>query len=208
MTSPSITIEQLIAYASGDLKGDEAAAVAAYVRQDPQARATVQAWRSAAATLRTDDTASPSEQAVSRAKALYTSRPAAAAAPRVSWLEIIDRVLATLVFDSRSQPAMAGFRGTAEVVRLSFTCELGDVDLEVLPPDGAGDARSRVIGQMSPTSQKADHVALCRQGTREVAADGPVLPDGTFELLVEPGVYDLLLHVAGRVLTVPSIDLT
>ncbi len=208
MTSRSITHEQLIAYASGDLTGDEAAAVAAHVKVDPHARATVEAWRSVAAAWRTDDTTTPSEQVVARVKQMYAARPASAAAPRAAWLELLDRVLATLVFDSRTQPTMAGFRGTAEVVRLSFTCELGDVDLEVLPPDGAGDARARVIGQMSPSGPKADHVAFCRPGTREVAADGPVLPDGTFELLVEPGAYDLLLHVSGRILTVPSLELT
>lgn len=208
MNPQHISDEQLIAYASGDLNSDDAAVVAAYVRQDPRARATVQAWRSAASTWRTDDSAAPSDQAVARVKSLFAERPAPIAPPQLSWLEIVDRVLAALVFDSRSQLALEGFRGTTEVIRLSFTCELGDVDLEVLAPDGLGDTRSRVIGQMSPTAQKADHVALCRPGTRAVAADGPVLPDGTFELLVEPGVYDLLLHVAGRVLTIPSVDLT
>ncbi len=58
------------------------------------------------------------------------------------------RAIATLVFDSRQDLALAGVRSGAEddeIVHLAFTCEAADVVLDLTP---IGDCRMRLEGQV------------------------------------------------------------
>ena len=59
MTTPRMSREKLIAFAAGELTGEEAALVEAYLMSDSEARATVDRFRAVRRTVASDDSVSP-----------------------------------------------------------------------------------------------------------------------------------------------------
>ena len=202
----NVSYDQVIAYAAGEGGPDQAAAIEAWLDRHPEATATVNRYRSARQTLRTDDGVDPPAEALRRARALFETGRAAAPA----WMgESVIQAIATLIFDSRRAPAPAGLRGP--VVSFQMTYELsgvvpGELDLHA-EPTGGGDTRSwRLIGQIaSPQATGPLRVDLCRAGSlspiRSVDGDDR----GGFVLHVEAGSYDLHLRVPHGVVVVPDI---
>ncbi len=205
-----ITYEQLIAYAAGELTPERAAEVAEHVTRDSEAAATVARYREAQATMRADDVTDPPARAVARAKAIF-SPPPAEKGP--SWWEQLEQVVATLIFDSRLKPALAGYRGTGSGFHLSFESEPGMVDLEAEPivRSSAGiAARSswRLTGQIDAETPVSNvGVALVRRGSDRPAAQTMADEEGIFTLEAAPGRYDLYLRHDDSSVLLPDIEL-
>lgn len=199
--------DKLISYAAGELGGPEAAEVEACLARDPAAAQTVARYRMVQSSLRLDE--SPSPEAAAQAKAIFNSdRPSR---PRFS--EQLAQLVARLIFDSRAEPALAGLRGRGSSFQLTYDLsseaaeEGAELDLQAEP---APQAHSwRVVGQVAGCDQnEAMRVDLCRAGSPTPIQTVQGDRRGTFVLSVEPGTYDLHLHLPGRVAVVPEIRMT
>lgn len=115
-------------------------------------------------------------------------------------------IVATLTYDSRVSPALAGFRGTAGAVQLVFASEAGEVHLHVTE-SGGGDGVVTVRGVLEPTggadargSGGGSIVLTPVAGGADVS--GSIDEDEMFVLRVAPGLYRAMLRIGDA-----SVDL-
>ena len=213
MSKPRIDYRKLVAYAAGELSETEASEFKAQLARDPGAAATVRRFRTARAIIQSDDGLDPPPEAVARACSIF-SPPAVERSG--SWWEALEQILAAPVFDSRCQPAVAGYRygGTDGGFQLCFECEPADVELQVEPTErfsGEGDPRPtwRVMGQIVAARREANmEVALVRQGSTGPMAETSADSQGIFSLEVPSGRYDLLIRTGDGSVVLRDIDLS
>ncbi len=200
--------DALIRYAAGELAGPQAAEVEAWLARDPAAARTVARYRMVQRSLRADE--SPSAEAEAAAKAIFDrARPA-----RPRFGQQLAEFVARLIFDSRTEPALAGLRGRGSSFQLTYDlagdaadAESAELDLQAEPVPQANSWR--VVGQVAGCDQNESmRVDLCRAGSPAPIQTVQGDRRGTFVLSVEPGTYDLHLHLPGRVAIVPDIRMT
>ena len=97
----SISREQLIAFAAGELEGPQADEVAAHLVANPDAARTVALYRTAAGATVADDSAAAPRDLVTRAKGIFRAEQP----ERPGLMDRIQDVIAHLVYDSHLQPA-------------------------------------------------------------------------------------------------------
>jgi hypothetical protein len=210
MSNAKITYRQLIAYAAGELPAEEAAQVQAYLAANPSAAEPVALYRQARAALQNDQGADPPVDVVAKAKRIFA---AARSDPAPGWLARLEQFIGELVFDSRAEPALAGYRGAATTFQLSFECEVASVDLEAEPlvdgnTVGADESQWRIMGQVDLRQPDAlVELALVEQGAGAKVADAVADEHGMFTLEVKAGRYDLLLRVGDKVVVLRNIEI-
>jgi anti-sigma factor RsiW len=192
MKQENVTFEQIVAYASGELTGREASMVMAYLAVLPECDRTAQRLQEVIQRLRADDTVPGSAAAVRRALTLMQSLDEV---PTTDWLAPI-RFFATLVFDSRAQLAMAGYRGNAASYQLAFESEPARVDLQILPQDGTVGDRWRVRGQVT-VRDDAEVGAVTLMAEHTDTALATAVPDqaGRFKIDSDAGIFDLRIDL-------------
>ncbi len=192
MKQENVTFEQLVAYASGELTGCEASTVEAYLAVLPAVARTTQRLQEVIQRLRADDTVPATPGAVRRALNLLQTPDEA---PTQDWLAPL-RLFAKLVFDSRAQLAMAGYRGSAAGYQLAFESEPARVDLQILPQDRAVGDRWRVRGQVTVRDgAELGAVTLLAQHTDTPVATAVPDQAGRFKLDSPAGVFDLRIDL-------------
>lgn len=197
MKEHPVSFEDLVAFASGDLSGREAATVEAYLAVLPKTLVTVARLREVIEAMRADDAVAPTAEAIRRALAVFETPP------RPCWLDRLDVVIARLVFDTGGRLALAGYRGAAGTRQMSYDSAHGRIDLQVLP--GRGES-GRIIGQVTPRDGAATGVALGRAGGSEPATRTSPDDHGLFRVEVEAGVYDLVVELDGdRAIVAPGL---
>jgi anti-sigma factor RsiW len=208
MRSPEVTYDMLLRYAANELPEDRAALIEAHLARNPAAAETVARFRIAAETLARDDTVETPADAIKRGKAIFRDRRA----ERPTLLDQIATVIASLVYDSRAQPALAGYRGGGSAFQLSFRSDLAEVDLDAEPleaeepssPDGW-----RIIGQINAAGDPAPfHVELSAAGANEPARRTAADEHGVFTILAPQGRYDVRLRSATCEVVLPGIELS
>lgn len=208
MKERTITFEQLIAYASGELRADEAALVEAHLAAAPTRAGSIARLREVLETMRQDDSEQPQQEVVQRAISAFADLSAVS---QSGWLELARHVVASLVFDSRARPLMAGFRGGCAGYQLAYECEPARIDLQVSPGAGEQPGQVRVRGQVTARDAAVlGSVSVVDAGSEEVSAWA--VPDrfGRFKLDLEGGAYDLLVgldHGRLRVIA-PGLDVS
>jgi hypothetical protein len=205
MTDDKITIETLIAYVAGELDEQTAARVKAHIRSSASDAERVARLRTVIKTMRADDTLAPPNEPLDRAKAIF--KPSRSSAWR-SLRRQLEAVVASLVYDSRAQPALAGYRGAGDVVQLSYESEIADVDLELSPTGAQAGATWLVMGQISPHEMRARPVvALLSPSDESFCME--IAPDehGVFTLQSASGEYELVIRFADRVVVFPDVNL-
>ena len=192
MKQENVTFEQLVAYASGELTGRAASTVEAYLAVLPAVARTTQRLQEVIQRLRADDTTPATPGAVRRVVNLLQTLDEV---PTPEWLVPI-RLLADLVFDSRAQPAMAGYRGIAASYQLAFESEPARVDLQILPQDRAVADRWRVRGQVT-VRDGAELGAVTLVAEHTDTAVATAVPDqaGRFKLDSPAGVFELRIDL-------------
>jgi anti-sigma factor RsiW len=210
MTSHRIDDERLIAYALGELPPAEAEEVRLHLEKSPGAASMVARFREVEALLAEDDSVEPPIATVAAAKALFERLRESTAGS--NWLraalEAVDRVVGSLIFDSRVQPALAGLRGEQDRHQLSFESECGEVDLELEPSLERRSDRWRIMGQVSPRHDAGEvRVALVPAGAAAAAAETRSDSHGVFTLSAAPGRYDIIIEVAGKSLVLPGVTI-
>lgn len=206
MSEAGVTYEQLVAFAAGELADEQADRVEAYANRHPQAAATIARYRLAHSTVSADDGVDPPPQAVAEAKAIFTSLRKPSRAPSLG--DAIAHLVARLTYDSRAEPALAGVRGAATGFQLGY--ELSEIAARLeLQADvdevGADFRRWRLVGQVTSHESAAVRVALCRAGSPAPMIEADADERGVFVLKVDPGVYDLHVHLPAGVAVVPDI---
>ncbi|NNF42165.1 MAG: hypothetical protein HKN62_03790 [Phycisphaerales bacterium] len=204
-----LTDETIFAFADGTLPADEHAAVTAAFRDDPAAARRLALYRSAARSVREDDTVAPPAPTVVRAKAIFTPAPE----PSVAWVASLQRTIAELIYDSRVQ--LAAVRSAATERRFELTYEQNDcsVDLQAerlttTEPE-SGDPRWRLQGQIGgPNRPDELEVVVTRAGSETPIVATAADEGAYFCVELAPGRYDLHLKLADGVLVLPDLDVS
>lgn len=194
--------ERLIAYAAGELAPLEATAVERELAQDAAAAATVARFRRAMTAVRDDRSESPPAAALAAAKALFRPAPAGP-----SLFDRLRRVLADLVYDSRTQPALVGVRGGGSTYQLTYESGMGEIDVQVETAPGGDAAPRRLIGQVTLNEPAAfGRVVITAPGTEETIASASIDAGGVFSLTTGAGNFDLWIALGDAVIVVPGVD--
>lgn len=196
---------QLLAYAVGELDESAAASVERTIAASPLAQAELARIRSILQTLRTDDSVAAPDSLVRRAQAIFESTTAA----RPGIADALRRVLARLVFDSRAEVALAGFRGVEDSFQLSYESELATLDLEC---DLSGDPNRptwSIIGQIeSDTGAGGLNAVLYPTGSTTPVARTVTDEHGVFRMELSAGAYELHVEFPGQVVVFSSVELS
>jgi anti-sigma factor RsiW len=206
MSESGVTYDELIAFAAGELAAEQAGRVEAYASRHPDAAATIARYRMARSTVRADDGVDPPPQAVAEAKAIYRPPREPSRAPSLG--DSIAQLVARLIYDSRAEPALAGIRGGATGFQLEYELPETEARLELqadVDEDGADARRWRLVGQVTSHEPAAPRVALCRAGSPTPMVEADADERGVFVMKVDPGVYDLHVHLSDGVAVVPDI---
>lgn len=194
------TYEQLVAYAAGDLSADQAQEVCAYLMTDAAASSTFERVRAIVQAMRTDQSVSASADSIAAAKSIF--RPLPAVEP---WWKRLSEAVAEVVFDSRMQPALAGFRSSGgSGFQIALESEAASVDLQFEPQD---ESRSswRIMGQVVPADGPSAEIAVLVASECDPVSETFADDSGVFTMTLDRGEYDLCVRVRDRVLRVPGI---
>lgn len=215
MSEQRLTDEQILGYAAGELTEEEAHRVEERIKADPKAGQRVARVQRLGRILATDDAVAPPDRVVTQAKALFrtATAPARKHSPWQRWLETIDRLVAGVVYDSRVEPAAAGYRraeSAAIVTRLSFESDLAEIDLQLTRVEKGGQTALQVMGQVSVIAADDAEmgnfpIALMQGGSTVIVAEEQCDEAGAFTMSVPPGTYDLALRVSDRLIVIPDI---
>jgi anti-sigma factor RsiW len=201
MSKERVNDALLLAYAAGELDREAAARVEAHLSADAADAERVRLYRGVIETMRSDDSLAPPASAMERARAIFQVAPAR----RENWLDKLERVIATLIFDSRAEPALAGFRGADTAVQLSFESEIADVDLQLEQQDQP-EGEWLVMGQATARrEQPVSSVALLPSDSVEPVAEVRPDPHGVFRLQAAAGKYRLAIRVGEQAVVLPDI---
>lgn len=199
-------LDRLLAFAEGRLAPEEAAAMKAFLNSDREASETVARFQAVRATLQTDDSVAPPASVIEQARALFREQRARTT-PGESWWESLRRVVAEMVFDGRTQPALAGVRGAATTYQLTFRSDAADVDIEIGRGGGGEHGPRRLTGQVSPHGGlRVERVGLVEIGAHGPAAWSDVDAGGMFELTSGAGRYNIWLASQDLVLVLPDVE--
>ncbi len=187
MTNTPTDIQKLVALAMGELEQAEADTLRARLDAEPSLRETYECLAHSVGFLRAEAGAAPSDEALCAAKRLLRdSRPGAL--ERLE--EGLRRIVASLDFDTRLTPAVAGIRGAATAAQVAFSSEAGDLDIEITP---AGVENWRIAGQVDADEDGDWSVTIVDRAT-----DAPVREldarDGAFRTTLAAGSYTLRLR--------------
>lgn len=205
MNSRETIVEKLVAFALGELGTADTAEFEAHLARTPSDRGLFERVRGVLETLKTDDTAEPDRALVDRVKSRFGE---IVGQPTPGLLERVKEIIATLVFDSRVAPAIAGFRGAPSGYQLAFSSDVADVDLQVVAPETRGEPIFTIRGQVSsPASGATSPAVLTRPGETAPVATGAVDARGLFCIKTPPGTFDLRFALPDALLTVPSLQI-
>ncbi len=205
MPRQKVTIEMLVAYAAGELDPDAVARMEAHLASSPQDAAKLKRIRATIETMRTDDSSAAPTDTLTRAQAIF--KPEQTPAWR-RWLQDLEQVVASLIFDSRAQPALVGYRGGSDVVQLSFETEVASIDLELTSAGAVRDMTWTVMGQISPHDTELQLVVvLVSQTDDTIWVEVETDEHGVFTLQSPPGMHKLLIRFADRLVVLPNISL-
>lgn len=211
-SSNKFKYEKLIAYASGELSGDEAESVSAFLKTNPAAAQTVAMYKQAHLMASTDESIAPPMQLVAKAKSIFSSQ---VQSPAISWIDQLQQIIVELVFDSRAQPALAGIRGVGTAFQASYETEQVSVDIEAEPIEESASEYSskeqwRIMGQIDmPESAANVDVAMIPSASTTALESKQTTTDehGMFTVEVETGTYDLLIRCGDSVVVLKNINI-
>lgn len=205
MTTNHPSEERLIAYASDELRGGDAVAIADHIVGCQACTGAVARYRMVRDFMRADQAFVPSAPAVSRAKALFATPEAA---PVRDPLAPLRRIVADLVFDSGAglNPALAGFRGGGDR-HLTYEAEVIEIDVQAMPSIGA-EGEWRVLGQLAADRDlEPAAIQIVAGGGIDTVARTMSDEHGMFEMQLPSGRYDVVARFPDVEVVVPDLEL-
>lgn len=198
-SSTKPTVEQLLDWMDGRLPATEAAQIEAHVAADAAVQKEV-AWLQAFTGLRQHLVwATPPanvRQALNSRFAEYAARKGATAAAQAdAQPTLLQRIIATLTFDSAAQLGLAGARSAqvASMRQLIYASDLAEIVLNVAQPDALGNVS--ILGQILPIPdvEPADFVVqLFKNGAEVGLTNSDELGEFSFGAL-QPDEYSVML---------------
>lgn len=203
-----IPIEDLIAYAAGELPPEKAAEIAAHLNADPEAAVVLREVETISRCIAEDGAVDPPQQTQAAAKAIFKGKPATVP----GWLDRTGAVIARLVFDARLQPAGFRYAGARRRVQLTYEAQGLEIDVQAERVDAAGNPGDRprwhLIGQIEPASSGRDRpVALLAAKTTSLVAQTKTDDRAIFTLEAPAGRFDLMLGLPGGPVLLPGVEL-
>lgn len=205
MSEHPVTDEVLLAFATGELSGDQRESVADHVTGCQACMNTVAMFRSVRDVVIADAAIAVSPTTLTRIKNLM---PATPATPSIGQAitGVIRRIMADLVVDGRHPLAAAGLRGGGDGYNLVYSVGETDIDLRCEPADVERD-RWSITGQVSLSGEPREAVIAFIP----ISHDGePALTDldefGMFALSVNAGTYNLIVRRAEEEIILPAVD--
>lgn len=186
-----LTTEQLLDLMENRLSPAEEAAVRAQLATDPVAQAELQSLIELIGLMRDDDSVDAPEHVIARAVRLI--RPIAPApAPN-----IIRRILATLLRDSRQTPLVAGVRSTQVTPRsLVYRADEYELDLQILPRNGRWQVRGQIFGVelVGMVMLANDHLSVQASINELGEFDVPPVVEGVYTLRVSLSACEIVIE--------------
>ncbi len=186
-----LTTEQLLDLMENRLSPAEEAAVRAQLATDPVAQAELQSLIELIGLMRDDDSVDAPEHVIARAVRLI--RPIAPApAPN-----IIRRILATLLRDSRQTPLVAGVRSTQVTPRsLLYRADEYELDLQILPRNGRWQVRGQIFGVelVGMVMLANDHLSVQASINELGEFDVPPVVEGVYTLRVSLSACEIVIE--------------
>jgi hypothetical protein len=209
MNGHGLTSEEALAYAAGDLEGAERTRVEAALRSSPDLAALVERYRAVRSALERDRVDAPREALTAQLRSIY--RPPARAAEAGGGLAgAVQRIVASLVFDSRTASAATGVRGVGDACELSYEAGRVHVDLRLDAVGSGDDAAWRLIGQIEDDdgSDRASPVMvrLVDEDGGRITAGVQSDEHGMFVLETTSGRYRLEVERRKDIILVPGIE--
>lgn len=205
MDRHQIDDQTLLDYAAGTLDAERRAAVERAVQADAELAATVRRYQMTAGTFATDDSVEPPAHVVAAAKAIVDREPLSDA-DRL--FDAVRTVIASLVYDSRVQPASVRSTTTGAPVMLTFAVEDVSLDLQITPGDSSRPNDRRVIGQVSAESGAAPFELSVHTSAGERTLRQNISAESAFTLNLVAGRYEFRVSIDDRTVVIPDIDLT
>lgn len=192
----NLTTEQIIDLAEGRLPPSEAAELRARIAGDPAAMAELHAYEELISLMRDDDSVDAPEHVIARALRLVRSPSSAQRS------DVMRRILATLLGDSRQTPLAVGLRSDQTLPRsMTYAAEEYDLDLQIMPRIGRWHIRGQVLGPATSGS-----VTL---SGADVWHNVPINELGEFSLpLVDAGVYSLIIMLETCEIVIERLELS
>lgn len=196
------SFEDMVAFVLGELDPARAEEVRASLAASATASATLDRIRRMLEVMHTDDSVTPRRAVLDRVKDLVPARAGAA-----WWARAVECV-AALVFDSRAQTAVAGFRGGSIGRQLAFQCDLGEIDLSVTDVADSVNKEWTIRGQIeAATGPSARAVAVFAPASDEPAVEVQVDQTGQFKLRCSLPVCELRFLVGEQVVGLGLVQL-
>ncbi|MEK6700980.1 MAG: hypothetical protein AABZ53_01875 [Planctomycetota bacterium] len=207
MTIQPTTHQDLASYALGEASPDAAAKVEQSLTASPELRAGLARIKDALGMLSRAELHEPPSALVQSALRLVGPRTQSP-----TWLERAADAIAKLVFDSVATPGLAGFRSSAtlDARHMTFDCEGGEIDLEILAPN-VGSGVHRVTGQIAISGELLpSSVGYVLHGSGN-ARTSTIDERGRFTLELTGGRWDLRFVVQvgdqERVIALPQLEI-
>lgn len=204
MSGP-VTQQILEKYAAGELDPADRVRVEQHLRTSPDDAAIVRRLQAIVRTLRTDADG-PSRSLLDAAIRLFRPRTPSLLERLVGGVQA---TLAALVHDSRTAPALAGFRSVQEAVEVAYSADSVEIEMRCEPVLDAGVEKWRIVGQVTLADGVAGNPVLEFAATDKDADVVEVQVDaaGMFAADLESGCYDVVLKAGDRVVVIPELEL-
>ncbi|MEZ6243104.1 MAG: hypothetical protein R3B57_08685 [Phycisphaerales bacterium] len=200
MSTQPNDIERLVSLALGELEPAAAQEVRRRLEQEPALRETYERLAQGVSFLRAETGAAPSDDALQAAKRLLRdARPGAM--ERLS--DGLRRLVASLDFDTRLTPAMAGIRGGATAAQVAFSSEAADIDLEITQGEGE---TWMIAGQIDADEEGDWSITIVDRASEGVVREIHAR-DGAFRVELEAGSYALRLRRGGLEIEVGPLQI-
>jgi len=207
-----ITTDQLLAYADGELDPAAAEHIEAHMQNDPEAAATLERYQRVRTLTAVDDSVAPSAEAIERAKAIFQPRTRREKAGE--WLRSVEETIASLIYDSRLQPAAVRYADTGQRFQLTYEVDEVEVDLQFdraslgsEPGGQGGNDRWRVMGQVTSESPTSAQPVAIQHADGNVVAETEIDDRDMFTAELTPGRYDVLIGHGERTIRLRDIEL-
>lgn len=199
MESAHLPVELLVGYAEGQLDAEHAERVRAHLATGcARCERELDSWRRCLGAIQADRVPAMPPALAQQLYAVYDRYEA----PPTLW----ERLVATLTFDSRLQPALAGARA-ASTGSFQLLYEGGGAEIDLMCEPAADGWEIAGQALVEDEAEVRWMVAAALRG-EPLGPAIPADPSGEFRLpALRPGAYDLVLRGGNREITLPGIDL-
>lgn len=198
-----LSFDRLVAFAAGELDAEAAALVTKRLAQTPDGAARLSLARKFVDSARNDRTAAAPVELMQSARSIFRAPPA----PLSRALGDLRDLVATLLFDSRIEPALVGFRGADDGFQVAYAAEDAEVELDFNPVTEDLRDAWQMMGQVTVrTGGGRARVAVVPRGGSAAILELESDEHGVFSGKLAPGGYDVTITLADGVVRIPTLD--